>query len=185
MKPMLALGTQQDLVRDGAGQSAHGPAVKVSQRAEPRRVGVADAQHLAEFVIRDGDGQGGAPGGRVLDPAEPDVRVVTLDRLVERCERDRDELGCGPDRAPGGRRSTSRRPPRRAPGRLNEGAPPSGSPLLSPGRLGGEPPQSPRWRKQPGGSRRHRLMLPAKTISVGPRAESLGLLSRNDPFSAV
>ena len=91
MNPMLALGAQQDFVRDGAAEGPDIPAPQVGQRPETRPIGVADAQHLAEFVIRNGHGQGGAPRRRVLDAAEAEVGVATLDRLVERCERDGDE----------------------------------------------------------------------------------------------
>ena len=57
-----------------------------------RGVGVADAQHLAELVVRHRDRHRGAARRRVLDAAQPDLGVAARDGLIDRVERHEHEL---------------------------------------------------------------------------------------------
>src|SRR5206468_1027278 len=93
---VLAFGPQQDVVRNRAAERADALTAKVPQGQQPGRIGITNAQHFAEFVVRDRRRERGTAGRRVLDPAQPHVRVVAIDRLIDRAEVDVDE----PRRAP-------------------------------------------------------------------------------------
>ena len=83
---------QQDFVGDGAAERADAAAAQVRERAKLSGVRGPDAEDLAELVIRNGDGVACPAGGRILDAAEADLGVAARDRLVDRGERDLDEL---------------------------------------------------------------------------------------------
>ena len=68
-----------------------GPRRSASVRKRPRRPS-RTRQHFAELVIRNGDRQRRAARRRVLDAAQADVGVAARDRLIDRGERDVDEL---------------------------------------------------------------------------------------------
>ena len=68
------------------------PARSASVR-NARRVGVADAQHLAEFVVRNRRGERSAARRRVFDAAQADVGVAPRDRLIDRGEGPRTNRG--------------------------------------------------------------------------------------------
>ena len=89
---VLALGAQQDLVGDRAAERADALAAQIGERAEPRRVGVADAEHFAELVVRKRDRHRRAARRRVFDAAQADVGVAAGDALIDRAKRDVDEL---------------------------------------------------------------------------------------------
>ena len=65
---------------------------RVGERAKARRVGGAHREHLAKLVVRQRHGERRAPRRRVLDAVERDVEVAARSGLVERRERDLDEL---------------------------------------------------------------------------------------------
>ena len=65
---------------------------QIRERAEARRVGGAHREHLAKLVVRQRHGERRATRRRVLDAVERDVEVAARGGLVERCERDLDEL---------------------------------------------------------------------------------------------
>ena len=89
---VLALGAEQDVVRDRVAERADGPAAEIGEGAQRRRVGVADAEHLAEFVVRHRDREHRPPRRRVFEAAQADVGVAADDRLHDRREGDRDEF---------------------------------------------------------------------------------------------
>ena len=88
----IALGFQQNVVRDGATERADPTAAQVGQCTKMSSVGIAYAEHLAELIIRKRDGEGGAVRGRVLDAAQSDVGIAAGDRLIDGEERDFNEL---------------------------------------------------------------------------------------------
>ena len=91
--PEIALGPQQDFVGDRAAERRDPLAAKIGEGSESRGVAVADAQHLAEFVVGQRDRHRRPPGRRVFDPAQADVGVAAGDALVDRIEADVEELG--------------------------------------------------------------------------------------------
>ena len=64
---------------------------QILERAQPPGVLGSHRQHLAELVIGNGDGERRSPRRRVLDAAQPDIRVAARDRLIDRREGDHDE----------------------------------------------------------------------------------------------
>ena len=130
---VVALGPQQNLVRDRAAQRGDLAAAQIGERAEARHVRGPDAQDFAELVVGNRQRQRGAARQRVFDAAQADVRVAPGDGLVDRRERDLDELRRAPEAAreqardldveadltgPGARgrpRQTARRPRSRRP----------------------------------------------------------------------
>ena len=97
LQPVVALGTQQDLVRDRAAERADLTASEVLERAKPRSVGVSHAQDFAELVVRNRRCERRAPRRGVFDAAQPDLRVVAGDRLVDRSKRNRHEPRRSPE----------------------------------------------------------------------------------------
>ena len=90
---VLALrGVQQDLVRHRTAERRDATAAQIRERAEALAVGGAHREHLAKLVVRHARGDHRAARRRVLDAVEPDVEVAAHGGLVERCERDLDEL---------------------------------------------------------------------------------------------
>ena len=96
---VLALGAEQDLVGDGPAERGYPAAGEVFERAESVAVGVANAQHLAELVVGDGDRHRRAAGRRVLDAAQPDLGVAARHRLVDGGVLDDHELRRPPESA--------------------------------------------------------------------------------------
>ena len=83
LHPVVARRAQQNVVGDRVAQCADGLAAQVGERSKARRVGVADAQHLAEFVVGQRDRHRRAPRRRVLSAAHADVGVAAGDALVD------------------------------------------------------------------------------------------------------
>jgi hypothetical protein len=100
LQPDVALRAQQDLVGDRAAKRTDLLTAKVGQGAEARRISIADAQHLAELVVRQRHRHRRPPRRRVFDPAHADVGVAAADALVDRFEADVEEFWCAAD--PGG-----------------------------------------------------------------------------------
>ncbi len=112
LQAQIALGLQQDLVRDRAAQRGHAPAAEIGERAIARGVGVADAEDFAKFVVRNGRRERGPARRRVLDAAQRDVGIAPLDRLIERLEPHAARIAArGRVRARRGRRSRRRSRP--------------------------------------------------------------------------
>ena len=88
--PCSRSAREQDLVRDRPAERADAAAAQIGERAEPRRIGVADAQDLAELVVGNRRRQRGAARGRVFDAAQADVGVAAGDR-TDRSTRTRSE----------------------------------------------------------------------------------------------
>jgi hypothetical protein len=97
---VFTLRTEKDLVGEGCAQRSHATTGEILQRVEPRGVGVAHGKHFAELVVRQRDGHGRPEYGRVLDPAQTDLRVAAADGLDDRREGDEHELRCAAQ-APG------------------------------------------------------------------------------------
>ena len=66
---------------------------EIGERPEAPRIGVADAQHLPELVVRQRDRHRRAPHRRVFDPAQADIGVAPRDALIDQIEPHVDELG--------------------------------------------------------------------------------------------
>ena len=96
---VVALGREQNFVRDRAAERANAPAAQVGERTKLSGVCGSDTQHLAKLIIRKGDRVAGPARGRVFDAAQPDVGVAAGNRLIDRRERDLDEAGLAAESA--------------------------------------------------------------------------------------
>ena len=96
---MVALGGEQNFVRDRPAERANAPAAQVGELTKLSGVRRSDTQHLAKLIIRKGDSVAGPARGRVFDAAQSDVGVAPGDRLIDRRERDLDEAGLAAESA--------------------------------------------------------------------------------------
>ena len=96
---MVSLGAQQDLIGDCSAQRADLASAQVGERPEAGHVRCPHAQHFAESIVGNGQGQRRSARQRVLDAAQADVRVAPGDGLVDRREHDLHELRRAPQAA--------------------------------------------------------------------------------------
>src|SRR5262249_16448509 len=77
----LGFGAKEDFVSDGAAEGTDTSAAQIVEGTKARRVGIADAQHFVELVIRNGGRHSGAPRRRVFNPTQADLGIAALDGL--------------------------------------------------------------------------------------------------------
>src|SRR5262249_62315443 len=81
--PKFSFGTKENLISDGAAEGSDTSAAQIVEGAEARRVGIADAQHFVELVVRNGGRHCGAPCRRFFYPPPDDSGVTRRDVMNE------------------------------------------------------------------------------------------------------